>query len=214
MAPPIYTGTQNNTPNYTHTEGSYVGYTPKPGQLFIGPNDFNASAATAANATLVRDGVGLWRLRIAASTTTVIVADMGLILSQLAFPAQPPQGGGPAIYKQGNSNINIGITITSAQLLYKIGTANLTSATFGISQAVMPADNAATAPTVTTVLAATTLGLVQRANMYNTLFTPANAAIIPLATTLAQIYAELNVVTPSTSTFDLYGAILNVNYSY
>lgn len=205
MAPPIYSGTQENTPGTTYTAGAFQGYTGKPGQLFLAANKFIGSGFV-----LTRTAKGNWAQHLAASLTGLLVADLGLILSQTQLPSSPNFN--VVNYNQSNTGPGMGITLVSAQALYKIGTANLTSGTVGISQSVFTGDNTQASPTVTDVIAPTNLTLVQRANIYNTTYNSGIA--VPLATSLAQILAEINAVTPATSTLDFYGLVLNLVYNY
>lgn len=207
--PPIYSGTQGNTPA-THTANGFQSYLGLPGQLFVPAMKF---FSPTSGDTLVRTSSGIWAQHVPASTTQVYVADLGQILSQALLP-NIPVGETGVNYNPPANGLGTGLAIKSAQALYKIGTANLTSGSLAITQSVFPLDNTAATPTVTNLLAATALTLVQRANIYNTTYTPTTANQTMISSALAEILIELNVVTPASSTFDFYGVVLNLTYNY
>lgn len=213
--PPIYTGTQENMPSSTHASGNFQGYTPKPGQLFIGANKFLAPTTSETGISFVRNGSGNYSVHVPAALTVVLVADLGQILSQVQLPALPPIGNtaGATVYNQSVTGVQtMGISIASINVLYKVTTANLTSASVTVTKTVWPTDNSAAVPVVTNVLAASNLTLVQRANIYNTAAVVTDTAMFAAANT--EILAEINVVTPASSIFDLYGIVVNLNYNY
>lgn len=203
--PPIYSGTQENTPGTTYSAGAFQGYTGKPGQLFLAANKFSGSGFA-----LTRTSKGIWAQHLAASTTGLLVTDLAEILSQTLLPPSPYFS--EVNYNQSNTGQGIGISLGKVQALYKVGAVNLTSGSVGISQSVFPADNIAATPTVTDILAPTALVLVERADIYNTTYTP--TVETPLSAALAEVLAEINAVTPSGSTLDFYGLVLNLTYNY
>lgn len=212
MAVPIYSPSVANTPGVTHTMGNFEGYTAKSGQLFLAASFFVPPAANATGVTLVKNALGNYSWHVAASITAKLFVDLGMILRQTVLPPIPSQNG--KIYSTSNPNsVGTGLAIVGVNLFYTISAVNLAAAgQFGIAQAIYPADNTATGPTVTNILAPSNTSTAFRTNMYNTAYTPTNQS--PLVLNNSAISAELDVTTPAGGTFDLYGALLALNYIY
>jgi len=207
MAPPIYSGTQENTPGTTYSAGAFQGYTGKPGQLFIPATKFVGTVFA-----LTRAAKGNWYYFLGASTTGQLVADLGLILSQILLPPTPNFN--VVKYNQGNSGQGIGVAINSVNAFYTVEGVALTSGTLGISQTIYTtAASQPTNPTVTDILAPTNLTLAGAGgNMSNTLYTP--AVTTPLSTINSEILLELNAVTAAGGDLKFFGVALGLTYNY
>ncbi len=98
-----------------------------------------------------------------------------------------------------------GLLIYSASLVYRVNTTTLTSATMGLYS--MPLAAATTQPTPTTIVG-TVAGntLTAAANLYEMKFTVTTPAWITTTGTL--VWGDIDIVTPGSSTCDLYGAII------
>lgn len=169
-------------------------------KLFLGATAF----AAFGTATLTREAKGKYYWSLPASGTVELVADLGAALRNFTNPV--------INYNQTTVNTpNAPLSLVSATASYLISTANLTSATVSISETLMPADNTATTPTVTDLLAPTTLALAFRADIYQTVLTPANPAILALSNSL--LTAELVVVNPASAVAHFYGLLVELNYN-
>lgn len=104
-----------------------------------------------------------------------------------------------------------GILIRGFEVVYQVGTAALTSISLGLSQTTY---KNATALSITDILAAGTNGLAT-ANAATPYVIPV-ALVTPayLTSDLTEYDLEIIAVTPSTSTFNLYGAFVYVTYNY
>lgn len=103
-----------------------------------------------------------------------------------------------------------GISFFDISLRYKIGTANLTSQTIGLSKTVYAN---ATALAITDVLAPAQngLSLAFAATPYSTRIALTSGYQV---TDNEEFWLEIATVTPASSTYDLYGAQLHVLYNY
>jgi hypothetical protein len=184
MAPPIYTPT-----------GSLIQQSAK---LFLGATDFLASGT----ATFTREAKGKYYWAVGASQTVQLAADLTTILRNFR----------PANINYQYKGVESGpLTLTSVTAEYLVSVANLTSATISVSKTTYPADNTATTASTVDLLAPANLSVGFRANLYQTVLTPTNQAILPASTD--QLTAELIVVTPVSSTFRFYGILLDLNYN-
>jgi hypothetical protein len=114
------------------------------------------------------------------------------------------------------ANKTKGIKFTGAcQVAYLISTANLTSHTIRIDKAVM-ADNAALSVTNLLAVGANGLQTAFRANMYVTTVTGIAAALTGSYTVsdLSELWLEIAVTTPVSSTYRLYGVRFGIEFNF
>jgi hypothetical protein len=107
-----------------------------------------------------------------------------------------------------------GIQINNLELHYIIGTLAVTTHSVGIVQSVMPVAGTPAALGISYPLAIGANGLSKAvtATPQTTLITLATPSFS--VTDLAQLAVEVEVVTPATSTYQLYGATLHVSFNY
>ena len=184
--PPIYT-----------PSSSLIQQTAK---LFVGAPEFQAFGT----ATLTREAKGKYYWSIPASGTVQLAADIKAILRNFRSAVVNYQ------YK-GIDNGSISLKSVTAN--YLITVANATSGAVTLSATTFPADNTVTTPTVVDLLAAAqgALQTAFRANLYQTVLTPANTGLLPLSTD--QLSAEVIFVTPASSVIHFYGLALDLNYN-
>ena len=104
-----------------------------------------------------------------------------------------------------------GILIRGMEVRYEVGTADLTSITIGLSQTLF--ENA-TALAITDILAPAQNGLVLTHATTPYVVPIALASPVYLTNDLFEYSLEIIPVTPSTSTFNLYGVTLYVTYNF
>lgn len=169
-------------------------------KIFLGATAFSAFGT----ATLTREAKGKYYWSLPASGTVELAADLGAALRNFVNPV--------VNYNQTSANTpNAPLSLVSATASYLISTADLTSATVSISETIMPASGVATTPTVTDLLAPTTLSLVHTADIYQTVLTPANPSILALANSL--LTAEIVAVNPASAVAHFYGLLVELNYN-
>jgi hypothetical protein len=208
MAPPIYSGTQENSPGTTFTAGNYQGYLPKPGQLFIAPQKF-FNLSTGGIPTIDRTAAGNYFAQVNATPNTLI-ADISQILSSVILPPPPPAGG--INYKQGNAGPGMGLTIDGVTLVYKLTTAALISGSVALYQAVFSGNLTEANPVVNTLLAPTATQLAVNADIYVTNYPIATP--LPLSIAQEAVYLEVDFDANTGGVIELYGAFVNVGYNY
>jgi hypothetical protein len=201
--------------------------------LFCGPGDL---IVNGANGVLTRNAAGDWSYNQAASLTAIYAVNVSGMLQRRVgfFEDLQEQFGGAGIAGSagpqgrpdtfGSMNTAQQITPRTAfklkgykmfgfDVIYQISTANLTSQSLRVDQSVF-VGGAVMAPT--SVLAAGTNGLAVAfsANQYVT------NVVLPIAQQIyriaedGELWIELTVVTPVTSTFKLYGFDLDLEINY
>jgi hypothetical protein len=207
-APPIYSGTQENSPGTTFTAGNYQGYLSKPGQLFIAPQKFYITSASGFP-VITRSAAGIYLAGINPGAN-ILIADLAQLLSSVILPPPPPAGG--ISYKQGNTGPGMGLTIQSVTLVYKIVGVALVSGSVALYQAVFSGNLTEAIPVVNTLLAPTATQLAVNADIYVTnypLITP-----LPLSAAQEGVHLEVNLDVNSGGAVFIYGAFINVGYNY
>jgi len=184
--PPIYT-----------PSSSLIQQTAK---LFLAAPDFSAFGT----ATLTREAKGKYYWSIPASGTVQLAASLSTILRNFRS----------AVVNYQFKGVDQGaLSLKSVTANYLITVANATSGAVTLSATTFPADNTVTTPTVIDLLAAAqgALSTGFRANLYQTVLTPANTGLLPLATD--ELTAEVIFVTPASSVIRFYGLALDLNYN-
>lgn len=217
-----------------HTQGRYqqdLGFTD--GRVFAPPNDIHFSGTTV----LTRNAAGDWSLNQAASQTVLYAVNVAeLIERRTGFGEDlQEQFGGtgiPASAQQQvyrpdvSAGMSTGQEITprtalkvkgykllSVDVIYQIGTLALTTHTIRIDQTVH-ANNVANAITAVLANGANGLATAVQANPYVTNVPLAAGQQIYRIGADQSIWVELNVVTPATSTYKLYGFDCSVEFNF
>jgi hypothetical protein len=201
--------------------------------LFCGPGDL---VVNGANGVITRNAAGDWSINQAASLTAIYAVNVAGMLQRRVgfFEDLQEQFGGAGIAGSADfqgrpdtiGSMNTGQQITprtafklkgfkllSFDVIYQISTANLTSQSLRVDQSNF-VNGQVMAPTV--VLAAGTNGLAVAfsANQYVTLVTLPTAQQIYRISEDSELWIELTVVTPVSSTFKLYGFDLDLEINY
>jgi hypothetical protein len=184
MAAPIYS--PNSSPVTQHA------------RLFLGATDFIASGG----AVLTRGAKGKWYWAVAASQTVYFAAALKTILRTF--------NNSVVNYAYAGKN-NAPLSLSNITACYLSSAVAPTTLTVGLTQVDFPATGTATTPTVTDLLAPTALTATINADLYATVVTPANNALLPYNT--SELIAEVAVVTPGGGTFQLHGLILDLVYN-
>jgi hypothetical protein len=224
----------------SHTEGRYMQDLGFPdGEIFAGVGDIVWSAV--ANANVVRNAVADWSINQAASLTVIYAVNLtGLMIRRSGFFEDIQEQFGsqsgtgiagsaqtqlyrPDVIPAMNTGQQLqprtafktkGFKLVEFDVIYSVGTLALTSISVRVDQAVF-APNTAIAKTA--VLAPGANGLstaVPSTGPYDTtIVMPAAQQIYRIASD-SQLWIELTVVTPSTSTFQLYGFDCDIEFNY
>lgn len=170
----------------------------QPGNLFVSADFFIASGT----ATLTRGGKGNWYWSVGASQTVYLTANLGLLLRNF----------NPATVNYGfNGTASAPLSIQSVTAYYLISGAAITSGSVGISYSAYPANNAATAPTVTDLLAPSAFSTAIQTNMYATTYTPSNTALLPPSN--SAVTSDVAIVTPASAAIKFWGIEVALNYN-
>jgi|SRR5665213_3209835 len=206
------------------------------GVIFLGVNDIFPNVL--ANATATRNAAGDYSINQGSSLTVIYGANLaGALLRRFGFGEDiQSQFGGSGIsgsaqeqfYRPGlpealnNTGQQLvprsalktkGFKLLSLDVIYQIGTANLTSQSLRVDSTKFVN---ATALATTNLLAAATNGLSSTfaATPYVTTVPILTANQVYIIGTDTECWIELTVVTPATSTYRLYGFDCNVAFNY
>lgn len=220
-----------------HTQSRYqqdLGF--PDGEVFAAPGDFVWSAV--ANAAIVRVAAGNWVLQQASSLTVIYAVNLTTLMLRregfgedlqeqfggggIAGSAQqqfyrPDQSAGMSTGQQITPRTALkvkGFKLLSFDVVYQTGTLALTSINVRVDQTVFVNN---TLPAITSVLANGANGLSTAVPSTGPFVTTVNLlAAQQIYRTLedAQLWIELAVVTPATSTFNLYGFDCDIEYNF
>ncbi len=172
--------------------------------LFLGASRFEPNVTAA----MTRSALGVWYRALVASTAYSLVADLDQVMTDWWSEK---------INYTNAGNPQTELSIESAVALYTVAGAALTSATLGVTQSVYPGIGtgpeppAATAPTVTALIAAAAIPTAISADIVaGTVSSPYNSQI---TLSSSQILTEVLFTTPASCTVNFYGVLLNILYN-
>jgi hypothetical protein len=221
-----------------HTESRYqqdLGFTD--GEMFLGAGDIIWN--TFANALVTRNGVGDWSVNQAASLTVIYASNLtnallrregfGEDLQEQFGGTGIPASAQPQFYRpdlgvllQASAQQLVprtafkvkGIKLVGLDVIYQTSTLALTSISLRIDQTNF-VNNTAVTPTVVLVAGANGLSTAVQTTGPSVTNVPLPAAQqIYRISEDSQLWIELTVVTPATSTFKLYGFDCDLEFNY
>jgi len=127
------------------------------------------------------------------------------------YPYAPPFTAAQQSWVPQTGYVPKGVKPISLDVYYAVATADVT--TLNVSLTAVNFVNNTAAPTVTTLIATANLTKTKRTNLY-VVNVPLSATQNYIVTADTYFQMLINVVTPSTSVFDFYGATINYHYNF
>ena len=192
---------------------TYDAYKETDGGLFLPPSQIEIPGAGGGTWTLTRNANGQFYNALTAAAATAIIS-VGLNRIAFAKTGADPINPGLANIPETSGHDIRGVQLTGVQLLYTLGTANMTSITPAFWRNVY-SDNIAV-PTPTTLggtLSPANFPVVQRTNMYAQTITLGTPFVVGNNAVGTEDVMELTIVNPGTSVFRLYGINFLFNYN-